>query len=113
MWKCKVCDKETDDDSWEICWNCSSPNNISDEEVESLKEHVVVIGESSKKIKCLRCEIPMTFGGTKKFHEGTRQWGFWLGDLGELFVNREEYNIYLCPKCGKVEMYVDTVDEEG
>lgn len=55
--------------------------------------------------QCLRCQVPMIFGGKKRFHEGTRAWGFLLSDLGELFVNREEYLIYGCPKCGKIEFF--------
>jgi Zn finger protein HypA/HybF involved in hydrogenase expression len=48
--------------------------------------------------------------GTKSFHEGTR-WGF-LGDLGELFVNRERFDVYRCPRCGSVEFFVDGMGEE-
>lgn len=48
--------------------------------------------------------------GTKKFHEGTR-WSV-FGDLAELFENREQYDVYLCPRCGKVEMFVDGVGDD-
>jgi hypothetical protein len=61
---------------------------------------------------CARCETPLQFVGTKKFHEGTRQWGFWLGDLGELFTSREHFDVYVCPRCGKVELFVDGIGEE-
>lgn len=50
--------------------------------------------------------------GTKKFHEGTRGWGFFLGDLGELFTNREHFDVYVCPRCGKVELFIDGIGEE-
>jgi hypothetical protein len=50
-----------------------------------------------------------TYAGTKKFHEGTR-WGV-LGELGELFVNKEKFDVYFCPRCGKVEFFVDGVGE--
>jgi hypothetical protein len=46
----------------------------------------------------------------RNFHEGTR-WGL-LGELGELFVNRESFDIYVCPRCGRVEFFVDGVGEE-
>jgi hypothetical protein len=48
--------------------------------------------------------------GTKKFHEGTR-WSV-FGELGELFENREHFDVYMCPRCGRVELFVDGVGEE-
>ena len=47
---------------------------------------------------------------TKRFHEGTR-WGA-LGDLGELFVNKESFDVYVCPHCGRVELFVDGIGEQ-
>jgi phage FluMu protein Com len=61
-------------------------------------------------VRCARCEVVLTYAGTKKFHEGTR-WGI-LGDLGELFVNKEQFAVYFCPRCGKVEFFVDGVGEK-
>ena len=37
---------------------------------------------------CARCNQPIQYVGTKKFHEGTR-WGV-FGELGELFTNRKK-----------------------
>jgi hypothetical protein len=53
----------------------------------------------------------MRYAGVKKFHEGSRAWGFCLSDLGELFTHREEYDLYVCPHCGRIEMFVDGVGE--
>ena len=61
-------------------------------------------------VRCVRCSVALTFAGTKRFHEGTR-WGA-LGDLGELFVNKEKFDVYFCPRCGKVEFFVDGVGEK-
>ncbi len=61
-------------------------------------------------LDCLRCRTPLDYLGTKKFHEGTR-WSV-FGDLAELFENREQYDVYVCPRCGKVEMFVDGVGDE-
>jgi len=61
-------------------------------------------------IKCKRCDIDLKFQATKKFHEGTN-WGL-LGELGELFVNEEEYDVYLCPSCGSIEFFLDKVGED-
>jgi len=64
----------------------------------------------AKSVRCARCAVDMRFMGTKKFHEGPR-WGA-LGDLGELFVKKETFDIYACPRCGVVEMFVDGVGED-
>lgn len=66
---------------------------------------------SPKSVACLRCATPTRFVGTKKFHEGTRGWAFALGEVGELFVNREQFDIYACGSCGHVEFFVDGVGE--
>jgi hypothetical protein len=54
---------------------------------------------------CLRCDAQLHCLGTKMFHEGVR-WGV-LGDLAELFVNRESFEVYVCPRCGHVEFFVE------
>ena len=64
----------------------------------------------SDPMKCPRCDQTLKFAGTKKFHEGT-QWGF-LGNLGELFENSESFDGYYCPRCGRVELFVDGIGED-
>ena len=32
--------------------------------------------------------------------------------MGELFVNRESFDVYVCPRCGRVEFFVDGIGEE-
>ncbi len=59
---------------------------------------------------CPRCNTGLQHMGTKKFHEGKR-WGA-LGEIGELFTNRENFDVYMCPRCGRVEFFVDGVGEE-
>ncbi|MEC9374070.1 MAG: hypothetical protein VYC34_09505 [Planctomycetota bacterium] len=63
-------------------------------------------------LKCPRCEFTLEYVGRKKFHEGTRAWAAILGEIGELFVNREHFDVYCCPRCGRVEFFVDGVGEE-
>lgn len=60
---------------------------------------------------CLRCQTELNFLGTKKFLEGSRGWGFFFGDFGELLVNREHMDVYWCPSCGKVEFFLDGVGD--
>jgi Zn finger protein HypA/HybF involved in hydrogenase expression len=99
MKDCPNCKAELED-SFEICWNCCY----------SLTENKIINFEDGsnsykKNIKCLRCEnVKLLYSGNYKFHEGTRLGVF--GNLFELFVNKESFDIYVCPKCGKVEFYV-------
>jgi hypothetical protein len=58
---------------------------------------------------CSCCRVRLQYVGRRRFHEGAR-WGF-LGNLGELFVNRERFGIYVCPRCGRVEFFIDGVGE--
>ena len=60
-------------------------------------------------IDCLRCQVKMAYSGKYEFHEGMNT-GV-LGNLFELFQNREAFDLYVCPKCGKVEFFV-TLDRE-
>jgi hypothetical protein len=61
-------------------------------------------------IICTRCEVALQFVGTRDFHEGTR-WGA-LGELGELCVNKQRFDVFVCPRCGRVELFVDGIGEE-
>ena len=61
-------------------------------------------------MQCPRCEIKLSYVGTKAFHEGTR-WGV-LGELGELFVNKQRFDVYVCERCGRVELFIDGIGEE-
>ncbi len=61
-------------------------------------------------VSCPRCSVPMEFGGTKQFHEGTRAFDF-LGGLFELFKHREAFDVYVCTRCGRVEFFLDGVGE--
>ena len=64
----------------------------------------------SDALTCLRCEEPLTFLGERDFHEGTRAWGFLLGDFGELFTNRQRIQMYACDACGHVEFFLPAED---
>jgi hypothetical protein len=65
---------------------------------------------ASNPLSCARCDTTLTFAGTKRIHEGTN-WGV-LGELGEFFVERERFDLYVCPRCGRVEFFVDGIGEE-
>ena len=59
--------------------------------------------------ECVRCEVRLRPLGTRQFHEGTH-WGV-LGELGHLFESSESFDVYVCPRCGHVELFVDSVGE--
>lgn len=132
MKKCPQCNAEVED-NFEICWNCQysfvdgkilenndfqllcpSCNTAVDSSFEEcpgcgqnlsiFKSGLVENQEEPRNIDCLRCNLPMAYQGNFKFHEGTRT-GV-LGNLFELFTNREEFILYCCPNCGKVEFFL-------
>lgn len=63
-------------------------------------------------IDCLRCRTPMTHFKDVKIQLG--QTGWVLGDLPNLFAGAMEAAVYLCPSCGKIELYqVDNAPEDN
>ena len=126
MWQCVKCREQLEDD-FDACWNCgTSRDGTEDPDFRKADDGSAIPpadpaagpesagAEQPEKnpIFCSRCNRKLDYVGTKKFHEGTRAWGFLLGDLGELFVNREHFDVYVCPRCGRVEFFVDGVGEE-
>ncbi|PKF59155.1 hypothetical protein CW748_02910 [Alteromonadales bacterium alter-6D02] len=93
-WTCQHCNTVIDDESFDICWNCSCVKG-RDKPLASA---------SCGPPHCLRCQTNLTFIGTKNFHQGAR-WGI-LGDLGEAFVNKQELDMFACKSCGKVEFFI-------
>jgi predicted nucleic-acid-binding Zn-ribbon protein len=130
MWHCPKC-REKIDDEFDVCWSCgTSRDGVEDPdfqraddaapvEDEAVPVQLTAIREAeaevalpatratTNRMDCPRCHAVMQFVGTKKFHEGTN-WGAW-GDLGELFVNKEDFDVYVCKRCGRVEFYVKDI----
>lgn len=50
-------------------------------------------------VDCLRCEPPMKDAGSRAFHEGEDR-----GVQG--FANVVHLQVYACPRCGKVELFL-------
>ena len=84
-------------ENFDICWNCNF--SLTENRIIEFKDDT----REEREIDCIRCEIPMIYSGNNKFHEGTRMGA--LGSIFELFVNRESMDLYLCPKCGKIEFF--------
>ena len=96
MKTCPNCQAEVEN-NFNLCWKCNY--SFTEEKVVDIFEEQA----GDREIDCLRCEIPMKFGGNFDFHEGPL-----FGALGGIFaamLNRESFDLYLCPKCGKVEFF--------
>ena len=61
-------------------------------------------------LKYLRCDRPLTFVGTREFHEGPG--GGLFSDLTELFMKKEIFDVYVCQNCGHVEFFVNGLGEQ-
>jgi hypothetical protein len=123
MWKCVKCSEKLED-SFDVCWSCGTskdgvedPNfrkadDVPPERISEAVAEAVERGEEPERnpIMCPRCRRKLDYVGTKAFHEGNR-WGV-LGDLGEIFVNKERFDVYCCPRCGRVEFFVDGIGEQ-
>jgi predicted amidophosphoribosyltransferase len=137
MKQCPNCQAEVDD-NFNVCWNCQY--SFNDKKVLENSDFGVIcpkcnseIDSSSnycpncqqvlddfkfygkdpnslkkKHLNCLRCKAQLNYSGNFKFHEGTKIGA--LGDLFELFSNRESFDLYVCPNCGKVEFYLPGFD---
>lgn len=100
---CPHCNMEVDS-TFEFCPNCQHRLGIKSVPRENTSY------EGPLKIDCLRCKIPMLFKGNNKFHEGTRIGA--LGDIFELLQNRESFDLYFCPQCGKIEFFLPYEDKD-
>jgi hypothetical protein len=103
MWTCKKCGERIEE-TFDACWKCgTSMDGVEDPEFR--EQPGPANGPDGRgPLQCVRCKSALTFMGTKAFHEGTR-WGA-LGDIGELFVSKESFEVYHCPRCGHVEFFV-------
>lgn len=97
MKNCPNCNAEVEN-SFELCWNC----NYSFTE-ERIIQNEEIYEEGTRDIDCIRCNVRMIYTGQYKFHEGAPI-GV-LGNFFEWFVNRQPFDIYVCPKCGKAELF--------
>ena len=107
LWTCAKCREEVEP-AFDVCWKCGT----SKEGVEDPAFRSAPAGPAAPKVlDCLRCRARMRYAGARRFHEGTG-WGV-LGNLGELFVNRERFDVYLCPSCGKVEFFAEGSEDRA
>jgi hypothetical protein len=114
MWTCSKCG-ESVEDTFDVCWKCgTSWDGVKDPAVQTVPEDETPVPapepNSRKPIDCARCHETLQYVGRKRFHEGTN-WGI-LGEIGELFVKREHFDVYVCARCRGVEFFVDGIGEQ-
>ena len=106
MDRCPHCAEPIEPD-YSVCWRCGTHADGTPPAADFVRDDAPISHEPpARTLTCLRCEQSMTLVRRMKFHEGSRAWPFLLGDLGELFVNRESFDTYACPDCGKVEFFL-------
>jgi len=108
-WICSHC-KEANDGNFTQCWNCGTHADGSAPVRPFQHEASAPWRQPPRLLQCLRCpDTRMESIGHKRFHEGSQAMPFLLGDLGELLVNREEFELHACPSCGKVELFLSNL----
>ena len=80
-----------------------------DEDAPDLTEDAVGREGDDEELPCIRCGEPLTFIGDRDFHEGSRAWGFVLGDVGELMTGGTKLELWGCPSCGHVEFFLPDI----
>jgi hypothetical protein len=98
MWTCQC--GEQIEDQFDACWRCAgrAANATAPENSNQLPT-----------LECQRCKTSLEYLGKRRFHEGGYLTPMLLGDL---FVNREDFDLYACPRCGHVEFFLEGVAEE-
>ena len=100
--KCPNCNADVDS-GLKYCPNCTH------ELGENALPFAPTQSEDYRNLDCLRCKVPMVSRGNSEFHEGAHYGVF--GNLFELMTNRESFDIYYCPQCGKVEFFLPKENE--
>jgi len=86
---CPKCQSEVED-NFDMCWNCMY--SFEENQVVEIKE----TEPRTRELECLRCKVQMRYSGNFRFHEGF---------LTGVFTNKETFDLYMCPSCGKVEFF--------
>ena len=108
IWTCISC-SETIEPEFDTCWNCGTHHDGSPADDSFVRDDAPAPDRdlaNPRDLHCLRCQGTMRIIGRKRFHEGSQALPFLLGDLGELFINRQSFDVFACGSCGKVELFV-------
>jgi predicted RNA-binding Zn-ribbon protein involved in translation (DUF1610 family) len=101
---CTACG-EGIEDGYAVCWKCGTGTDGSPPVPGFAPEATGSPRVATRDMACLRCGTGMAFVRYMKLHEGSLLPGVLL-DVGKLFTNREGFDAYACPGCGKVEFFL-------
>lgn len=93
MKTCPNCNTQVED-NFQLCWNCNY--SFDEQKVVEIKD---VIEQGNKRFDCMRCDVPLVYTGNYRFHEGN----------GKSLNNGENFEVYVCPDCGKAEFFFPEV----
>jgi hypothetical protein len=115
IWNCTSCGEDNDSE-FGICWNCGAQSDGGAADPAFVRDDTLLVDDDTpaeRELQCLRCGASMQALGRLRFHEGTRMLPVIYGQLGELLVNRESFDAYVCTglRCGKVEFFTITLAE--
>jgi hypothetical protein len=76
------------------------------------KESPGPTGEKTGPVQCRRCGAELDYAGTRRMHEEKNM--AVLAELGEMFKKGapEMLDVYICKRCGCVELYVEGIGDE-
>ena len=104
-WKCVRCG-QPNGTGYNLCWNCGTGADGSPPTPDFVRVDVPTVQQLPRELSCLRCAQAMSSLGLRRFHEGSQAAPFLLGNLGELLVDREGFELLACNGCGKVEFFL-------
>jgi hypothetical protein len=94
---------------FDVCWQCGAQRNGMPANAGFVRDDQPAPAANvpaARALDCLRCHAPMQAGKRLRLHEGSQMLPFLLDQFGELLVNRESFDTYACPACGKVEFFL-------
>ncbi len=104
IWQCPRC-RERHGPEFAECWKCAYRRGSGGDET-------LTAPGMDDPMTCPTCRLTLDFIGTKRFHEGSQAAPFLLGEIGELLVNKESFDVYVCSRCGRIQMFMDGVGED-
>jgi hypothetical protein len=77
---------------------------VAEDEVEGTDTAATDDEELPAVPDCLRCHVELRYQGSRRFDEEPR-WTI-FGQPGGMFQGHDAFDVYVCPRCGRVELFV-------
>ena len=97
-WACPRCATANDAD-FEACARCGTRS-------DGKADPALAEAAGVRVVDCLRCDAPMTRRSARALPDDHPPAPVLIGDVGELPVDRETFEVYACSACGKVELFL-------